>query len=256
MSKREPTYRQKSEAPDLYWLRKSLFRQFNSSLLGLPDILENKETFDGLAVILDLKDFTGFCDQRDPHRIVPEFLSKFLNWLFERMSEELLDHEEGIEVVLWSHLPIFGKFLGDGVLLLWDVTDINREARRNIVQAFDVICNDYEKIFLKRIKGVFTRPPSKLRCGIAQGQVTSIANAKDYTGLCINIASRLQKLGEGAFSFAFAKSGLDDKAGANWYNHFTLIKIPIRGIANSELVYVLRKEHRAVSKEKQREWKV
>lgn len=256
MSKREPTYKQKSEAPDLYWLRKSLFRQFNSSLLGLPDILENKETFDGLAVILDLKDFTGFCDQRDPHRIVPEFLHKFLNWLFERMSEELFDHEDGTAVVLWSHLPIFGKFLGDGVLLLWDVTDITREARRNIVQAFDLICNDYEKIFLKQIRGVFTRPPSKLRCGIAQGQVTSIANGKDYTGLCINIASRLQKLGEGAFSFAFAKSGLDDKAGANWYNNFTLIRIPIRGIANSELVYVLRKEHRAVSKEKQREWKV
>jgi class 3 adenylate cyclase len=256
MSKREPAYKQKSEAPDLYWLRKSLFRQFNSSLLGLPDILENKETFDGLAVILDLKDFTGFCDQREPHQIVPEFLHKFLSWLFERMSEELFDHEDGTEVVLWSHLPIFGKFLGDGVLLLWDVTDITREARRNIVQAFDLICNDYEKIFLKQFRGVFTRPPSKLRCGIAQGQVTSIANGKDYTGLCINIASRLQKLGEGVFSFAFAKSGLDDKAGANWYNNFTLIRIPIRGIANSELVYVLRKEHRAVSKEKQREWKV
>ena len=72
---------------------------------------------------------------------------------------------KGIEVVLWSHLPIFGKFLGDGVLLLWDVTDITREARRNIVQAFDVICNDYEKVFLKQIKGVFTRPPSKCVSG-------------------------------------------------------------------------------------------
>jgi class 3 adenylate cyclase len=120
----------------------------------------------------------------------------------------------------------------------------------------DVICNDYEKLFLKQIKGAFTRPPSKLRCGIAQGQVTSIANGGDYTGLCINIASRLQKLGEGAFSFAFAKSGLDDKAGANWYSNFTLIRIPIRGIAKSELVYVLRKEHRATTKEQQREWRV
>jgi class 3 adenylate cyclase len=256
MSKREPTYNQKTEAPDLYWLRKSLFRRFNPSLLGLADILENNETFDGLAVILDLKDFTGFCDQRDPHLVVPEFLDKFMNWLFARVSQEFFEREDGMEVVLWSHLPIFGKFLGDGVLLLWDVTDISREARRNIVQAFDVICNDYEKVFLKQIKGDFTRPPVKLRCGIAQGQVTSIANGGDYTGLCINIASRLQKLGEGAFSFAFAKSGLDDKAGANWYSNFTLIRIPIRGIANSELVYVLRKEHRAISKEQQREWRV
>ena len=256
MSKREPTYKQKTEAPDLYWLRKSLFRRFNSSLLGLANILENNETFDGLAVILDLKDFTGFCDQRDPHLVVPEFLDRFLILLFQRMSEEFFDREEGLEVVLWSHLPIFGKFLGDGVLLLWDVTDMTREARRNIIQALDVICNDYEKLFLKQIKGAFTRPPSKLRCGIAQGQVTSIANGGDYTGLCINIASRLQKLGEGAFSFAFAKSGLDDKAGANWYSNFTLIRIPIRGIAKSELVYVLRKERRAITKEQQGEWRV
>jgi hypothetical protein len=46
------------------------------------------------------------------------------------------------------------------------------------------------------------------------------------------------------------------KPEANWYNNFTLIRIPIRGIANSELVYVLRKEHRGVSKEQQRDWKV
>jgi hypothetical protein len=89
-----------------------LFRRFNSSLLGLANILENNETFDGLAVILDLKDFTGFCDQRDPHLVVPEFLDRFLNWLFQRMSEEFFDREEGLEVVLWSHLPIFGKISG------------------------------------------------------------------------------------------------------------------------------------------------
>jgi hypothetical protein len=167
VSKREPTYKRKTDAPDLYWLRKSLFRRFNSSLLGLPDILENKETFDGLAVILDLKDFTAFCDQRDPQSEVPDFLDKFLRWLFDRLSEELFDHSDGKEVVLWSHLPIFGKFLGDGVLLLWDVTDISSEARRNIVQAFDLICNEYVNVFLKEIRGMFTRPPSKLRCGIA-----------------------------------------------------------------------------------------
>ena len=253
MSKREPTYKQKTEAPDLYWLRKSLFQRFNSSLLGLAEILENKETFDGLAVILDLKDFTGFCDQRDPHSLVPEFLDQFLKWLFDRLSEELFDHVDGKDVVLWSHLPIFGKFLGDGVLLLWDVTDISSEARRNIVQAFDLICNEYARLFLKAIKGKFTKPPSKLRCGIAQGQVTSIANANDYIGLCINIASRLQKLEEGAFSFAFTQRGLAEKAGPDWYEEFTLITFPIRGIAKEELVYVLKKELRALPRKRQQQ---
>ncbi len=85
MSKREPKYTRKGPAPDLYWLKKSVFRQFNFSFLGLTDLLKNKETFDGLAVILDLKDFTAFCDQREPHSEVPEFLNKFLTWLFTRL---------------------------------------------------------------------------------------------------------------------------------------------------------------------------
>lgn len=255
MTKREPKYRQKTAAPDLYWLPKNVFRRFNSSIIGLTDLEKGRETFDGLAVILDLKDFTGFCDQRDPHLVVPDFLSKFLKWLFNGLSEELFDHTDGKEVVLSSHLPIFGKFLGDGVLLLWDVTDISREARRNIVQAFDVICNDYEKEFLKQIRTAFSKLPPKLRCGIAQGQVTSIASAKDYTGLCINIAARLQKLGEGVFSFGFAQRGLEDDDETDWYEDFTLIRIPIRGLAQEELVYVLKKEHRTLTKQQKRAWR-
>ena len=74
MSKREPTYKQKSEAPDLYWLRKSLFRKFDSSLLGLADILENNETFDGLAAILILRTLPAFA------------IREILIWLFLNFS--------------------------------------------------------------------------------------------------------------------------------------------------------------------------
>lgn len=137
MSKREPNYARKSSEKDRYWLRRSFFEKFDPGFIGLTDLAKNKETFEGLAVILDLKDFTGFCDQRDPHHEVPAFLGKFLRWLFQRIRQELLDTNEGDEVVLWSHLPIFGKFLGDGILFLWDVTDISPEARRNLIQAFD-----------------------------------------------------------------------------------------------------------------------
>jgi class 3 adenylate cyclase len=253
MTTREPKYAKDPDAPGLFRLSKLPFERFNSTLVGLTNLLENMETFDALAVILDLKDFTGFCDQREPHAVVPEFLESFLKWLFDRISEELLDHQDQENVFLWTHLPIFGKFLGDGVLLVWDVTELSGEARLYIVQAFDLICNEYERIFLKKIRRTFTRPPSKLRCGIAQGQVTSIANGEDYVGMCINIASRLQKLDEGAFSFAFTRKGLDEKAGADWYRDFVLIKIPIRGITREELVYVLRREHKRLPKKRQRE---
>lgn len=249
MSKREPKYTQKDGATDGVWLRKSIFKKFGPSLLGLEDILAKKETFEALAVIVDLKDFTAFCDQRDPHLVVPQFIKSFLEWLFRKLRSELLVEEENNEVRLWSHLPFFGKFLGDGVLLLWDVTDMSGESKRNIVYSFDIICSDYDIEFYPSLRETYSKPPTKLRCGIAQGQVTSIADGSDFVGLCINIASRLQKLGEGAFSFAFTQKGLEPDEGEDWYEEFRLIKIPIRGVSNDELVYVLKSEFRRLSTE-------
>jgi hypothetical protein len=146
MSKREPKYKQKSSEPDRYWLRKTDFEKFGADVIRLTDITKNKKTFEGLAVILDLQDFTIFCDQRDPQHQVPRFLGLFIRWLFQRIRTELFDRNDGDEVVLWSHLPIFSKFLGDGVLLIWDVSDVSLEARRNIVQA----CEDQRKLIPRK----------------------------------------------------------------------------------------------------------
>lgn len=233
-------------------VRKKVFNKFGAGIIGLADLTKQEKTFEGLAVILDLEGFTAFCDQRDPQHEVPRFLDRFLKWLFQRIREELLESEDGEEVVLSSHLPIFGKFLGDGVLLIWDVTAVSLESRRNIVQAFDVIVSDYLDDFLDNHAKEFTRPPLMLRCGIAQGQVTSIANGNDYVGMCINVASRLQKLADDAFSFGFTRKGLGEEEGNNWYSHFTLIQIEIRGLSKPEFVYVFRSEFNNLSPEEQR----
>ena len=257
MSKREPKYTQKHDETGRFWLRKSIFNKFGPSILGLDDILVNKETFEALAVIVDLKDFTVFCDQRDPHLVVPQFVKSFLEWLFDKLRAELLIEESGDNVVLWGHLPFFGKFLGDGVLLLWDVTEMDGEAKRNIVQSFDIIRNDYQTKFLPSIKQHILTPPPKLRCGIAQGQVTSIADGKDFVGLCINIASRLQKLADGSFSFPFTQKGLEPEKGTVWHESrdFRLIKIPIRGMSKDERIYVLNSEFRKLSKDLKRAYR-
>jgi hypothetical protein len=257
VSKHEPKYTRKGDEKGRFWLRKSIFKKFGLSMLGLEDILANKETFEALAVIVDLKDFTVFCDQRDPHLVIPQFLKSFLEWLFDRLRAQLLMEEQDSNVVLWSHLPFFGKFLGDGVLLLWDVTDMGGEAKISIVQSFDVICNDYETKFLPLLKQHISTPPPKLRCGMAQGQVTSIADGRDFVGLCINIASRLQRLADGAFSFAFTQKGLEPEEGTEFHEsrNFRLIKIPIRGISKDERVYVLNSEFRKLSKDLKRAYR-
>lgn len=251
MKKQQPKYAQKSSDPDRYWVHKSAFDSFGSGILGLADLTKEKKTFEALAVILDLEGFTAFCDQRDPQHEVPRFLDRFLKWLFQRLREELFDTEDGNEVVLWTHLPIFGKFLGDGVLLIWDVSNVSLESRRIIVQTFDIICSDYVDVFLTKTFRSFTQPPLMLRCGIAQGQVTSIANGNDYVGMCINVASRLQKLADDAFSFGFTQKGLEEEEGSAWYEHFTLIQIKIRGLAKPEFVYVFRSEFNKLPREEQ-----
>jgi hypothetical protein len=239
--------------PNEHWTPKRNFGKFNASLLGLGDISCDVRCFEAIAAIFDLKGFTSFCDQRDPHLEVPQYLNNFLDWLFKRIAKESLKQQDENRSVLWYPHPFFAKFLGDGVLFLWDAGHLNPDGRLNIVQAFDVICSDYEKDFLPACRGKFTNPPPKLRCGIAKGQVTSIGAEKDFVGLCINIASRLQKLPQGGLSFAFTKKGFDlERSDAEYGRNFKLIKIPIRGVGKEELVYVLEEEFNALPEDEKK----
>lgn len=119
----------------------------------------------------------------------------------------------------------------------------------NIVGSLLNICRGYRDEFLPRIKKSFTKPPAKLRCGIARGQILSIGEERDFVGPCINVASRLQKIGQ--FSFAFSKRGfnLERNFGETWRNDFVLIKYQIRGVGEEELVFVLASEFKQLSKQ-------
>lgn len=242
--------RNKGTDPTSYALLESDFNKFDSSLLNLGDISTKRESFEAIAAIFDLKDFTAFCDQRDPRYEVPKYLSAFLAWLFESLAQELRKRRKGEQIILWGPLPFFAKFLGDGVLLLWEANALTAETKINIIVALQIICSFYETKFLPKHMSDFTNPPPSLRCGIAVGEVTTIGDKRDFVGLCINIAARLQKLEQGRFSFACSQKGLELQE--DWLKKFILIKVPIRGIKKQELVYVLEKEFNALSDEKQK----
>ena len=257
-ARRIKTTKRTGREPDEYWISRGNFKKFNSLLLGLGDISKNRKSLDALAAIFDLQGFTSFCDQRDSHLEVPAYVGSFIDWLFDRISKEALNDESSREedqrLPLWFELPFFAKFLGDGVLFLWDAGTLTSDAKWDIVSSLDVICSDYKTAFLRTIRGEFTKPPRRLRCGIARGQVTSIGDEKDFVGLCINVAARLQKLEGGHFSFAFTKKGFALKAfDDSWREHFRLIKIPLRGVAKEELVYVLKAEYNALTNEDQKQ---
>jgi len=234
--------------------------EFNPSLLNIGEIDIISERREVIASIFDLEGFTDFCKQVDPQLSVPSFLNDFLNWLYNEIKKEITFKKDTDDTtILWSELPFFSKFLGDGILLLWNINSkeisngLNDNGSKthkqvqtlagNIVISLDIISNSYAKFSKTNLSKRYVNPPHKLRCGIARGSVLSIGNGQDYVGPCINIASRLQKLH--GLGFCFQKRGFDIELGMleSLREDYILKKVKIRGIGDNELVYIKKTEY-------------
>ena len=233
----------------LLMLTDEQFGRFNPDVLGLGDIGARSAQLEAMAAIFDLAGFTSFCSQVDPHLAVPEYLSRFLDWLFAEIKTGFVKEGDTEEKLLWAGLPFLAKFLGDGVLFLWDTRNMSGAEICNIVTSLWEICGNYVHEFHPTIKKIVAQPPRLLRCGIARGTVFSVGNGEDYVGPCINIASRLQKLS--SLTFCFSRRGFDierympEETAAK----YTLKYAPLRGIGDDELVWVRREEFDALTDE-------
>jgi hypothetical protein len=218
------------------------FGSFNPDVLGLGDISSRSTQVEALAAIFDLSGFTNFCSQVDPHLAVPEYLSRFLDWLFKEIKQGLLKEDNGEEKVLWASLPFLAKFLGDGVLFLWDTKNMGGAEICNVITSLWEICGNYAREFYPLIRKIVVQPPEVLRCGISRGMVFSVGNGEDYVGPCINIASRLQKLS--LLTFCFSRRGFDiekhmpEETAAK----YVLKSTSLRGIGENELVWIRKEE--------------
>ena len=217
------------------------FDAFSPEVLGLGDISTRSEQIQALAAIFDLCGFTTFCSQVDPQLAVPEYLSRFLNWLFNEVRTGLLKEKTAEETQLWASLPFLAKFRGDGLLFLWDTEKTSGAEICNIVTSLWEICDNYEHEFYAEIKRIVAKPPEVLRCGISRGVVFSVGNGEDYVGPCINIASRLQKLS--LLTFCVSRRGFDFEKDMpkETSDKYILKSVSLRGIGEDELVWV-RKE--------------
>jgi class 3 adenylate cyclase len=226
-------------------LSKSDFEAFNSKILGLGDLSEEGAYVQALAAFYDLEGFTAFCNQVDSHLVVPEFLRRFVDWLFQNLAERFKEGEITNRVTVWGSLPFYTKFLGDGILLLWD-TEYSKGLSGiiNMIAHLYDASKAYQTEFLPLIKKHVSNPPSRLRCGVARGQIISVGNGEDYVGSCINIAARLQKLSY--LPFAISRRGIDISIGSTWWKwkDFILKKVELRGIGSEELIYVNKNDFR------------
>ena len=217
------------------------YNEFSENILNLGDLETKSNLINGISVMFDLEGFTSFCKQIDPQLAVPEYLSEFLPWIFREMKEGLIlqEHPEGFEN--FAPFPFLSKFLGDGLLFLWDVEKVDEIEITNIVSAMFDICENYEAEFYPKISQKLTDVPKKLRCGIARGAMYSVGNGEDFVGPCINMSARLQKLH--SLRFCFSRRGINpDTMEDSFKKMFIVKKVDIRGIGENELVCVLKDE--------------
>jgi hypothetical protein len=219
------------------------FNKFNPRLLGLEDISLPSKEIEAIAAVFDLSGFTNFCNQVDPHLEVPKYLSRFLGWMFNTIKQSFVRTNYKNGKGMWTELPFLAKFLGDGVLFLWDTRGMNGIGICNVIGLLRKMCIDYVVNFYPSIKTEVIEPPKVLRCGVARGKVFSVGNGQDYVGSCINIASRLQKVNSHlTFCFSYRGFDIDMHMHKNVRKYLIKKNVTVEGIGENELVVINKDE--------------
>jgi len=139
-------------------ITKDEFSNFNAKVLGLGDIEKQGKYIQSIVAIFDLEGFTSFCNQFDSHLVIPLFLKEYLDWFFTNLANKF--REKGLDpkvtekdrVAIWGSLPMFAKFLGDGILLIWNTEYTGGDQGiRNVIGNLNKIVEDYPKEFYPKI---------------------------------------------------------------------------------------------------------
>jgi class 3 adenylate cyclase len=225
------------------------FKSFNPAMLNLGDLAVPCQEREAVTAVFDLTGFTTFCNQVDAYLAIPRFLKSFLEWFFVSVRQRLTTETLGNRTTVWAELPMKVKFMGDGLLILWNAQRMTEaQICRLTVTLYD-ICRAYRTDFYPRITETIDRPPRILRCGVARGKVFTVGNGNDFVGHCINNASRLSHLF--GLSFAFPNRGFPVRnyAPEDYLRLFVPKYVAVRGVGANELVWVVRSEFEALSAE-------
>lgn len=148
-----------------------------------------------VVALFDLEGFTNFFNRASVIRyhIVPTFINAFLSWLNYSFSNSCFP------------MPNHSKFLGDGVLLIWETE--NQSLLKGVLKAelmnfcWNMVRGQkesYEKEFLPQLKRKI-RPirtcecPKHLRVSLSLGHAVKYVQGElnEYVSECINVASRI-----------------------------------------------------------------
>jgi len=221
-----------------------IYLKFSPDMLDLGNISAPCQEIAAVAAIFDLSGFTKFCNQVDSYLAIPQFLNTFLEWFFDSMRKGLTEKKNGKSTYLWSEFPLMVKFLGDGLLLVWNTRSMQESQICRITTMLFDMCNSYKHELYPQISLKVNKPPRTLRCGIARGKIFRVGNGKDYVGHCINNASRLSHLS--SLSFCFSQNGFQvtENMPARYSRLFIPKLVNIRGVGENERVWIVKEEFR------------
>jgi hypothetical protein len=217
--------------------RKEFIDAFNVDVLKIGKFNSDSEIVRCISAVFDLEGFTHFCSQTEPELYAGRFLKDFFDWLFQNIRDETIQKviDNGYEI--YHDLPFYSKFLGDGVLFIWDTGTMDEETQHNLIVSLSNICDNYVDNFYENVKDRYIEIPKKLRCGVAKGSVYSIGKKDDFIGPCINLASRLQSMP--GITFSFARKGFNPEEKFQNFNESWLKKrVSIRGYNFDEIVVI------------------
>ena len=228
---------------DARLLDNNTIKKFNPSMLELGDLCAPCQEKEAVTAVFDLTGFTAFCNQVDSYLAIPRFLNDFLEWFFSNIRYRITEKNFGDRSQLWTGLPVMVKFLGDGLMLLWDARKMSEEQICRLVGTLYMVCHAYRTEFYPHISLAVNKPPSVLRCGVARGKVFSIGNYKEYVGHCINSASRLSHLGFLSFCFTHRGFQVREHMPEEYRQIFVPKYVSIRGVGENEMVWIVKDEY-------------
>lgn len=220
-----------------------IVNQFEPSLLDLGDFKAPCEEMEAVVAVFDLTGFTKFCNQVDAYLGIPRFLNDFLEWFFRSIREGLTEEEYGSRCKIWAEFPVLVKFMGDGLMLIWESQRMTEGQICRLAATFYDICYAYRHDFYPRISMAVNKPPRVLRCGVARGKVFNIGDGRDYVGHCINNASRLCHIRPLTFCFPHRGFQVREHMPVEYYRLFSPKYVSVRGVGENELVWVVKREY-------------
>ncbi len=173
-------------------------------LLKFQGFTAAKRPVTGISLIYDIEGFTNFFNKPG----LEQYITDYLNHITECVETIIyggdqywVTREGARDITDDIKKPVLRKFLGDGMLYVWEITDEDNEKLPYFRAALALSLLEFQVNFnhvTNRLKRILPTSdlPRKVRFGIAEGTIYRLetqGSGYDYIGPSINLASRLVK---------------------------------------------------------------